>query len=196
MSEPILPHLPSRIPPHAKCVFRGVIFNVYQWEQKDFQGGVQIFEALSRPDTASIIPVTEDGRIIYSFQEQPGSPPFLSTIGGRVDEGENALEAAKRELLEESGYGSDDWILLDADRPAGKIEWTYYTFIARGCRPIAEQSLDSGEKIELRYATFDEFIRLVTQEDFREVGLKIRFLEALLDPAKMTALRQQIMGKE
>ena len=190
----IHPSFPRRIPPEASCVFRGIIFDVYQWEQKDFVGNTKIFERLTRPDTAKVIPVTEDGRIMYAFEEQPGKPPFYSTIGGRVEEGEDALDAAKRELLEETGYEGTEWSLLEATQPVGKMEWTYHTFIARGCRPVAAQSLDGGEKIELRFATFDEFIRLVVEEDFHESALKIRFLEALLDPEKMKQLRTQVMG--
>jgi 8-oxo-dGTP pyrophosphatase MutT (NUDIX family) len=44
--------------------------------------------------------VLPDGRIILTEQEQPGKEPFIAACGGRVDEGEEILTAAKRELLD------------------------------------------------------------------------------------------------
>ncbi len=54
--------------------------------------------------------VLPDGRIILTEQEQPGKEPFIAACGGRVDEGEEILTAAKRELLEESGYEAKEFI--------------------------------------------------------------------------------------
>src|SRR3989339_528828 len=86
-----------------------------------------------------------EGRIILTKQEQPGKEPFIGTTGGRVDEGEDILSAAKRELLEESGYEAEEFILWDAQHPTSKIDWVVYTFIAKGLRKIDEAHLDSGE---------------------------------------------------
>src|SRR3989344_90768 len=93
------------IPENAKRVFRGVIFDVYQWEQEMYDGTRTIFEKLKRPDTVVVFRVLPDGKIILTEQEQPGGKgPFIGATGGRVDEGEDILAVAKRELLEESGY--------------------------------------------------------------------------------------------
>src|SRR6266567_4147904 len=92
------------IPENAKKVFEGEIFDVFQWEQEMFDGSRKTFEKVERPDTANIIAFTEDGKVIILDQEQPGKDKFVSLPGGRIDEGENPLEAAKRELLEETGF--------------------------------------------------------------------------------------------
>ena len=182
------------IPPHATCVFKGVIFSVYQWEQKDYEGNIRIFEKLTRPDTASIIPITEEGKIIYAHQEQPGDQPYIGSIGGRVDEGEDALMAAQRELREETGYEASEWFLLEAIQPAPKIDWCVYMFVARGCRRVGNQSLDGGEKIELRFATFEEYLEVITADAFDEQRLKEYALQAKLDPKKMEAFRKALLG--
>src|SRR3989338_4783229 len=100
------------IPDHAKMVFKGIMFEVYQWEVDGYDGSKKIFEKIKRPDTAMIIPITEDGKIIVALQEQPHKPPFMGTIGGRVDEDGGVLQTAKRELLEETGYEAKEWILF------------------------------------------------------------------------------------
>ena len=137
------------IPPNAKKVFKGVLFDVYQWEQEMYDGTKATFEKLKRPDTVVVFAVLPDGKILLTEQEQPGKKPFIGATGGRVDEGEDILSAAKRELLEESGYEAEEFILWDSQHPISKMEWIVYTFIAKGLKKVAEMDLDGGEKIKL-----------------------------------------------
>lgn len=182
------------LPPDAQRVFHGVIFDVYQWQQPMFDGGTKVFEKLVRPDTVTIIPITDDGQILYAYEEQPGTRPCITSIGGRVDEGEDVLTAAKRELLEESGYVSDEWVLFDAYQPAPKIEWAIYVFIARHCRKQDDQTLDSGERIEVRRVTFEEYLTIITDPTFLETRLKEMAFQAKLDSEQMTVFRKQLLG--
>lgn len=180
------------IPDHAKKVFGGVLFDVYQWEQELFNGARTVFEKIRRPDTVVVFPVLDDGRILLTEQEQPGSEPFIGATGGRVDETEDILAAAKRELLEESGYEASEFVLWDAQQPTSKIEWAVYTFIAKGLKKVAELNLDAGEKIQLKPVSFDEFLELATVERFRFAEKEIisKVFEARLDPEKKEELRK------
>ena len=178
------------IPAHAKRVFSGRIFDVYQWEQEMFDGTTEIFEKLKRPDTVVVYPILPDGRIILTEQEQPGKEPFIGATGGRVDDGEEILEAAQRELLEESGYKAEKYILWDAQQPIGKIDWAIYTFIAKGLTKGAGPDLDPGEKITLKPVTFDEFLEMGTNERFSEKAIALRLLEAKLNLGKKKELRK------
>lgn len=178
-----------RIPDKAKLVFKGQIFDIYQWEQEMYNGTTHIFERIKRSDTVLVIPVTEDGKIIICNQEQPDREPFLSMIGGRIDDGEESLAAGKRELLEETGYVSDDWVLYEQVQPFTKMEWEIFTYVARGCRKVAEQNLDGGEKIELKFVSFEEFIALLASRQLPDIHLTVRALEAKSDPEKMQELK-------
>ncbi len=180
------PTTKQNIPPHAKLVFKGVIFDVYQWEQEMYNGTIATFERLKRPDTVVVFPVLPNGKIIITEQEQPGSGPFIGATGGRVDEGEDILEAAKRELLEESGYIAEEFILWDAKQPIGKIEWTVWTFVAKKIKKVANQSLDGGEKIRLLEVTLDELIDIPAKKNihFAEQEIVLNLMEAKLNPQK------------
>ena len=186
------PQSKQPIPPHAKRVFKGVMFDVYQWEQEMFDGTKAIFEKLKRPDTVVVFPVLPDGKIILTEQEQPGKAPFVGATGGRVDEGEGILTAAKRELLEESGYEAEEFILWDSQHPTSKIDWVVYTFIAKGLKKVADVHLDAGEKIKLLPVTLDKLIDIATNghKNFYEKEVIIKFYEAKLNSEKMAELRE------
>ncbi len=184
-----------KIPEHAKKVFTGEIFEVFQWEQEMYDGSSKTFEHIKRADTVIVIPVIEDGKIIICEQEQPDRDPYLSMISGRIDPGEEPLEAAKRELLEETGYEALEITLFDEFNPHIKMGWTVYTYIAKGCKKVAEQNLDGGEKIELKFVDFDEFIELLASRQLPDIHLTNRVLEAKLDSDKMVELKRLLLDK-
>jgi len=160
-----------------------------------YDGSVQTFERLSRPDTAEIVTVLGD-KIVIQKQEQPDKPePFLCLPGGRIEHGENALAGAKRELLEETGLASDDWVLIGERRLASKIEWVDYVYVARHCKKIAEQSLDAGERIELIELSFDEFLDTVDRDELRmEPTLRTDLVRAKYDEGSREKMRKLLFG--
>jgi ADP-ribose pyrophosphatase len=180
------------IPSHAKKVFKGVIFDTYQWEQEMFDGTKATFEKLKRPDTVVVFPVLPDGKIIMTEQEQPGKVPFIGATGGRVDDEEDILDAAKRELLEESGYEAEEFILWDSQQPTSKIDWAVFTFIAKKIKKVAEMNPDSGEKIKLKPMTLDELINMATNENtyFAEQEVAVKLLKAKYNPQKKKELEE------
>lgn len=167
------------IPSSAKKVFEGIIFKVYQWEQEMFDGSKKTFEKLSRGDTVNVFPVTEDNKIVLTRQEQPGTEPFIGAIGGMVDPGEDIETAVRRELLEESGYEAGSVVLWDSKQLSSGIDWAMYSFVAKDLKKIAELQLDVGEKIELLYLSFDEFVETVAQENYRDLEISLKVLRAV-----------------
>lgn len=176
-----MPKNRKNLPANAKRVFRGVIFDVWQWKQKMFDGSVGIFEKLRRPDTVNVIPVIGD-KILILKQRQPDWKTDKTTIaGGRIDEEERPLAAAKRELLEETGYASKDWALWKEQNPSGKMIWTIYTYIARDCYFKQPPYPDAGEKIKTRLVAFNEFLTLSENPNFYEGEIKSSLLRARFD---------------
>ncbi len=181
------------MPPDAKMVFKGVIFEVWQWQQKMFDGSVRTFERLKRPDTVEVIAVVGD-KILIQHQEQPDSGQFISVPGGRCDPGEESKTSAMRELLEETGYVSDDWELLSEEMPSGKMEWTLYCFVARNCVKKQEPEPEAGEKIASRLVTFDELLQLSDDSNFRSTGIRTLLWRARLDEKKKQELHTLLFG--
>ncbi len=184
------------IPDDAKRVFKGILFDVYQWQQELYDGTRTIFEKLKRPDTVVVFGVLDNGNILLSEQEQPGKEPFIGGLGGRIETGEDALMAAKREFLEESGYEADRFILWRAEHPTSKIDWVIYTFVAKGLRKVADISLDGGEKIEVKEVSFDEFLEISKEHNFSEKEVVLELREAIFNPQKKEELRKLFDPKE
>jgi ADP-ribose pyrophosphatase len=169
------------LPENAHKVFDGIIFDVYQWEQKMFDGTTAVFEKLKRADTGEVIAVTKEKKIIMLKQEQPGKPPFIGIPGGRLEEGEDPVEGTRRELREETGYDSSEWELYYQMTPFSKMDWTLYCYVARGCEFKGNQSLDSGEKIEIELVDFDRFIEIVLSDEFTDPEIKLKVLKSMVD---------------
>lgn len=186
------PQSKQPIPPNAKKVFKGVIFDVYQWEQKMFDGSTAVFEKAKRADNVTIFAVLPDGKILLTEQEQPGKLPFIGAVGGRVDADEDVLTAARRELLEESGYIAEEFNLWFAQNSTPKVDWAVYVFIAKGLKKVADMNLDAGEKIKLLPTTLDEMINLATDKNiyFAEQDVFTRLLEAKIYPDKKRELEE------
>lgn len=155
-----------KIPSEAKRVFKGIIFDVYHWQQKMFDGSEETFEMLKRVNTIEIIAI-KDGKICISHQSQPNKKDFYSLFGGRAEKEEkDPLVTAKRELLEESGMFSNKWELYKIYHPLHKIDWDIYTFIAKNCKKVADVKLDPGEQIETKELSFDKFIEFVLSDKY------------------------------
>ncbi len=179
------------IPEHATKVFEGKLFDVYQWQQKLYDGTTTTFEKLKRPDTVVVFAVMPDGKILLTKQEQPGKAAFIGATGGRVDDGEDPLTAAKRELLEESGYEASHFMLWRAEHPTSKIDWVVYTFIAKGLTRVCDPHLDEGEKITLMPVSLDELIAYAADERLSEKEVGYDLLKAKYDPLLYAALLQR-----
>jgi ADP-ribose pyrophosphatase len=171
----------KNIPASAKRVFKGVIFDVWQWKQKMFDGSFEIFEKLQRPNTVNVIPIVGDKIMILRQRQPDWKKEKTSIAGGRIDEGEKPLAAAKRELLEETGYESKNWELWKEQNPSGKIIWTVYTYIARDCKFKQPPQLDTGEKIKTKIISFDDFLMLSEEPNFYEGEIKSSLLRARLN---------------
>ena len=179
------------LPENARLAYEGKLFDVYEWDQKLYDGTMAVFEKIVRSDTVTIFPILDDGRIILINDSQPHRETILTSPAGRVEPGETPEEAASRELLEETGYASNRWEPFYTMTPIGKIDWMVYAYIAKGAKKVQEPTLDAGEKIEVLFVTFDELINVVGKGDTYRDDFTQVVLHALADPKKMEELRKK-----
>ena len=122
------------------------------------------FFVIHEPDWVNILAVDDAQRILVVRQYRyAGNIVCTELPGGVVDPGEELLDAAKRELLEETGFEAEVWdyagsLLANPARQTNKV----HLFVARQLTPKSEQSLDVSEDIAFAFMS-QEAIELALQ---------------------------------
>ena len=160
----------------AKVVAQGNFFKIWQWQQTLYDGSQTTFESISRADTVTILALTEDKQLIFTKQSQPGFDEFLSMPGGVIDEGESVLQAAQRELLEETGFVSEDWYFLFSGQMNSRIDWANFYIVAKNCQKVADIRPDAGEKISLEFFDLKQIPELIKKPNFRNSDFTLWYL--------------------
>jgi 8-oxo-dGTP pyrophosphatase MutT (NUDIX family) len=109
------------------------------------------YYVVERPDAAIIFPLTGEGEVVLVRQYRPPLERMeLGLPAGLVEDGEKPEDAARRELLEETGYSGDQWEPLGslASSPSLKDNWAYL-FLARGVEESASPDPDEHELVEV-----------------------------------------------
>lgn len=142
------------------------IFNLLRRKMKleIDQGTMQgTFYALDAPAWINVIALTQAEEVILVEQYRYGTErPTLEIPGGMVDDGEQPLKAAKRELLEETGYRSKSWESLGrvSANPAIMTNYTHL-YVAKNCEFVGSANPDCHERIIVHKKSLDEFLKLV-----------------------------------
>jgi 8-oxo-dGTP pyrophosphatase MutT (NUDIX family) len=138
---------------------------------------------LEYPNWVNIVALTDKNEIVLVKQYRHGvQESVLEIPGGVIDEGEDSLVAAKRELLEETGYLFDSFekICELFPNPATSNNNTT-TYLARGGKKVQEQQLDSQEDIEVILKSPNEVKQLLLQNKFGQALHTAALFYALLN---------------
>ncbi len=156
------------------------------------------YYSYSRRDYVVIVATDEEGNYICVRQFRHGIKRVTTEFcaGGiertdgkqygnrlNVESSEDALEAAKRELMEETGYESDDWkFLLSVPSNATMADNYANIFVARNCKKVSGQSLDETEFLNVHLHTRAEIDSMIEAGEFPQA---VHILALLLSDKKM-----------
>lgn len=186
----------EQLPKYAKLVFEGKIFKIYQWEQKMFDGSIQIFEIAKRNDNVQVLATVND-KIILIKELQPHFKKYkISLPGGNVDDNESPKDAAKREFFEETGYKADNLVLFKKNSLGSKVIRTFYLYITKNPKQINNVIDTNGEKIQLMLVDFNDFIKLSQNENFRNKELTSYIKQIQNDDFKMLKFKELLFKQQ
>ncbi|MGI8650916.1 MAG: NUDIX hydrolase [Rubrobacter sp.] len=118
---------------------------------------------LERNDAAFILAIDADGMVPLVRQYRPPLGIMeLCLPAGLIESGEDPKEAARRELLEETGYAGGEWekVARLSSSPGLKSNWAH-VFLAKGVEKVASLDPDEFERLEVISVSVEELGRLV-----------------------------------
>lgn len=155
-----------------RLVYRGPVFWVTS-ERVIEPSGIRVLRDVVRHTGSVVILATADGAreplILLERQYRHAAASYLLELpAGRIDKGEAALAAAKRELLEETGYKAKQWKrILKFYASPGFVDEPMSLFWARGLQPGPAQP-EEDEVIEQRLVPLSKAVRMVLTGAIRD----------------------------
>lgn len=139
-------------------------------ERLELQSGgmIEQFYVFEYPRWVNVVALTKENDVVLIRQYRHAiGEVYFEIPAGVCEDGEDLLEAAQRELLEETGYGGGKWSLFMTlcANPAIQANRTY-TFLARGVEKQAHQQLEATEEITVHLKSPEEVKELIFQGEF------------------------------
>jgi ADP-ribose pyrophosphatase len=121
----------------------------------------------SCPDWCNVLAETPDGELVLIWQYRFGTDALsLEIPGGVIDPGEEPIAAARRELLEETGYEAESFELVSVVEPNPALQGNRcFTYLARGARPTGQTAFDDLEDLETVVVPARELAELVDERE-------------------------------
>lgn len=127
------------------------------------------YHVIELPDWVNVIAITEAGNVVLVEQYRHVVKSTLIEIpAGYLETGEAPEAAARRELLEETGYAGGEWHALGSlFTVASRLTNQVHSYLALDVRKVAEPTPDASETLDLHEISWTEFARRLSSGDLR-----------------------------
>lgn len=149
----------------------GILEVRHDWLKHPTSGKTMRRLVLESVDWINVVALTSNMESLMVRQYRFGIEACtLETPGGMVDPGEEPLTAAKRELLEETGFESDDWSYLGAVEPNPAIHpHRCHHYLAQNVHQTQEPQLGQGEAIDIELCTVEQLKNAMKNGELQHV---------------------------
>ncbi len=154
----------------------------FDWVRNPRNGRESKVVVLKASDWVNVVALTPGDKIVAVRQYRFGTGKVTTEIpAGIVEEGETSLDAAKRELREETGFTSETWEYLGYAEPnPAFLSNVCHFWLARDAKPTHAPQLDAGESVSTFELTLDEIRREMKEGRLRH-SLAIAALSHVFD---------------
>jgi ADP-ribose pyrophosphatase len=153
----------------SKMVYQGKVFGV-RHDVVIEPGGLKASrDVVTHPGSVVVLPFLPDGRLLMIRQYRHTVGDFLlEVVAGRKEHGERSLNAAKRELAEETGYRAKHFReMMNVYPTPGFVQETMVAYAATGLTP-GKTNPDADEVIETRPFPLKALIEMIRKKQIHD----------------------------
>jgi len=153
----------------SQTVYTGKVFGIRRDEVIEPSGVRTMREMITHPGSVVVLPVLPDGRVLLIQQYRYAARQYLwELVAGRMDPGETPLQAAERELKEETGYSAKRLnVFLEFFPTPGFLEEKMFLLLAEGLTP-GKATPEDDEKIIARAYTHQQLEEMLRKKKLRD----------------------------
>lgn len=157
-----------------KTLIKNKLFSLT--EEKLLKHNKEIAEqyfVVHRTNSVIIVPLTKDKKIVLikQYRHPVGTTKYEVPAGYMEPNEKNPLTAAKRELLEETGYKAKKLVRMgEVYASAGFLNNTVYFYLAIDCEKVSKQHLDQNEEIDVQVVSQKRAEFLLTHKEIKDMG--------------------------
>lgn len=148
----------------TETIFDGVLVHLEREEVLLPNGKTSIREIIRHPGAVAMIPFTKEGKMVLVRQfRKPLNRTVVEIPAGKLEKNDlEPLEAAKRELEEETHYAARNWSELETMYPSpAYLDEKFTIFLAEGLEEVADPlPQDEDEFVEVVECTYEEALKL------------------------------------
>jgi len=165
---------------NKSSLFNNKYHRIENWVLRTHEGQIRDYSILKGYDFVVVVPITSDKKIIMIKQFYIAQLNYhLSLVSGFVDKKESPLQTAVRELKEETGFTSNDFICIGSNSKGKYITGNVYYYIALNAKYQYENKLTSSEDIKLDVMDFNLVHKILKRNQIKDVFIEIALYKAI-----------------
>ena len=164
----------------GKEVYHGPLLHVYHDRVILPNGNETGRDYIKHLGAVCVVPVTDDNRVVVERQfRYPADKVFTEIPAGKLDSAEeDRLDAAKRELMEETGYTADEWTWIgDLYSAVAYSNELISMYLARSLHK-GERHLDADEFLNVALVPIEELVKQVMDGEITDAKTQASILKA------------------